>query len=247
MTVNIGGVLYEGKVRDAIKEALTFLPDCKLLDESSGAFNPHTNDLTLEISGRKIDIEIKRFNAQMGEGSIGYTEGKFHRISQRMDPGIFDIAISYLMTRQKELDALLLAIKKESFPARVTKSNWTLAVQQGLSRVISGKILLDEDMVCKHYNSKGVYYMQIEKRGLYYLGSNPLNLPVPPLKADTNMLVRMKRAGSQLSKSGELLATVGIISTGRLKIGTCPKSNFSLDCPQSTIDLFKCPNQSQFS
>ena len=51
--------------------------------------------------------------------------------------------------------------------------------------------------VIRYYNSKNTYYIQIEGRGLYYMGSNPADIPeIPELSGSYKVRLRRKPAGT---------------------------------------------------
>ena len=47
-----------------------------------------------------------------------------------------------------------------------------------------------------YYAAKGTYYIQIGGYGMYYLASNPANLPVPKFNGAMRLRIRLKRGGS---------------------------------------------------
>ena len=47
-----------------------------------------------------------------------------------------------------------------------------------------------------YYAAKGTYYIQIGGYGMYYMASNPANLPVPKFNGAMRLRIRLKRGGS---------------------------------------------------
>jgi len=47
-----------------------------------------------------------------------------------------------------------------------------------------------------YYAAKGTYYIQIGGYGMYYMASNPANLPVPRFNGAMRLRIRLKRGGS---------------------------------------------------
>ena len=108
---------------------------------------------------------------------------------------------------------------------------------KGLNQVERFK---NANTIAKAYNRKGVYYIQIGGLGLFYLGKNPLKLPVPKYDGEVNIEFRLGPSGSKNRKlsDGTLVKVVGAgyRCQGRLK--TTKKSKYSLDNPESIKELF---------
>ena len=93
--------------------------------------------------------------------------------------------------------------------------------------------------IVKHYNKKGVYYIQIGGSGLFYMGKNPLKLPVPELKADIQIEMRLGYGGGKLSFPTDPptpARSAGLRLIGRLL--TRGKSPYSLDNEEDVKKLF---------
>ena len=76
----------------------------------------------------------------------------------------------------------------------------------------------DVDNVIRYYNNKmwrgrGTFYIQIENLGLYYMGSNPANIPgIPELSGSFEVRVRRKPSGSTREDPD---LTAALLGTGR--------------------------------
>ena len=57
---------------------------------------------------------------------------------------------------------------------------------------------LTSDIISEIYNKKKppVYYIQIEGEGLFYMGKNPLNLPIPELKSNVMVEIGYNTSGT---------------------------------------------------
>jgi hypothetical protein len=89
------------------------------------------------------------------------------------------------------------------------------------SDFISGPQVVDG--VEKYYNSKGVYYLQIKNKGLYYMGSNPRNWNCSSLSdkiGGGHIRIRVKPNSKNKDRWSFLMA---------LKLGALSKSDTSLD------------------
>ena len=241
------GIVYENRVRDVIKK----IPSVQLVDGGTGNFNSHDTDLKLSVSGRVIDIEIKKNNAQMGETSFQYhPDTGFNPAKNHLDSSFIEMVKSdALIPLTPHIDDLLKFFRTydpEPFhesvievPFRVTRNAWIAARKRGLLIPIAKIFPFSEQLIINHYNNKcgGVFYIQIEKRGLFYMGKNPLNLPIPPLEGNINVEVRLKRSGSVVNKSiNERVAHATLIVVGRLKNDAV--SPYSIDRIDQATDLF---------
>jgi hypothetical protein len=254
LTVNIGGLQYENRVKQTIQKVISDYNIPLTIDESkaTGAFNRYVNDLTLQFNGRHFDIEIKGMCPQMGETSYEYDTylKRFYAVKPKIDQGILELiernllipkisAINKLLKFLRVQEPLHYNSKALTFPCTVTKLAWTMAVEQGLIKPIAGRCLFDQRMIKQFYIAKGVNYIQVQTRGLYHLGANPMKLPIPELESTINIEVRLKRSGSELVQSlGQKAGGVRLISTGRILTSTCERSGFSLDDHDQTRELF---------
>jgi hypothetical protein len=83
-------------------------------------------------------------------------------------------------------------------------------------------IIEDRSVISKYYKNKGSSYIQVEHKGLYHTGEDPLGLGVPLFEADTKWRVRCKQhTGS--SVPGSVMASF-VFSRESLK-----KSNRNLE------------------
>ena len=86
---------------------------------------------------------------------------------------------------------------------------------------------------------KKCYYIQIGGAGLFYLKSNPLNLPIPQLTIPMAIELRLGRAGSKPDKQlGVDVASGNIRAQGRLDSKSKIKSPYSLDKSGDFLKLF---------
>jgi hypothetical protein len=244
---NVGGLEYEKKIRNCVKQVN--LNNVKLLSDNGG-FNCNDVDLQLLINGKNTNFEVKCKDAQMGESSYSYLQNrspKFVPTTEKADPDISDIIISELKNMEGSILELFDYLKQQEpvhyhcpidgLPLRVTKRAWTRAISDKKILPINARIQFDERIIEHHYNTRNVFYIQIEDLGLFYLKENPLNLPIPRLQGNVLIEVRLKRGGSSLLKSiGENAATVVLRASGRLKFKG--KSEYSLDCPEKISKLF---------
>jgi hypothetical protein len=107
----------------------------------------------------------------------------------------------------------------------------------GLQNNITQRTILSESVIEELYNSKGTFYIQIKGKGLHYIGSNPLNLPVPKLQGDVTVTLRIARSATD--KNGNVRPIIRILPDN-IDI-TSDKSNFGIDTAAGIQSLLKTP------
>ena len=255
-TVGAGGLNYEKKVYNALKDAnvLGLYPGDK---PGAGFSNQGAGDIEATYGGKPFNIEVKLDkNAQMGGTSIKidlssdlYTLVKPDAVDEDAIPFFIDAA----KKKDKAIKQWVDFIRKQdpvefhkhtpyAIPfGSVTKEAWVAAQSAGfLSQMNAVQSFDSTKTIAKAYNKKGVYYIQIGKAGLFYLGKNPLKLDVPEYQGAINIEFRLGASGSkQKMYMNQSLRVVGAgyRCQGRLK--TNIKSKYSLDNVEDIKNLFK--------
>lgn len=254
-SVGAKGLAYEKKVYDALKSS-----GISDLDPGSkpgaGYSNQGAGDIEALYNGKAFNIEIKLDkNAQMGGTSIRIDTLNDTYTLVKPD-AVEDDAIPFFMEAAKRQGEALkdwvnfvrlqepVDFHKDTpytIPfGSVAKSAWTAAQKAGyLAKMNTVQSFDSAATIAKAYNRKNVYYIQIGKAGLFYLGSNPLNLDVPEYNGSVNIEFRLGPSGSKNRKyEGEDMKVVGAgyRCQGRLK--TNIKSKYSLDNPEDIKKLF---------
>lgn len=254
-SVGAKGLAYEKKVFDAMKSAGVTGLDVGS-KPGAGYSNQGAGDIEALYNGKEFNIEIKLDkNAQMGGTSIRIdTLNKTHTLVK--PEAVDDDAIPFFIEAAKKQDKALKDwvnfIRKQEPVAfhkktpytipfgSVTKDAWSAAQKAGyLTKMNAIQSFDSARTIAKAYNRKNVYYIQIGKAGLFYLGSNPLKLDVPEYKGSVNIEFRLGPSGSKARKiEGEDYRVVGAgyRCQGRLK--TNIKSKYSLDNPEDVKKLF---------
>jgi hypothetical protein len=91
-------------------------------------------------------------------------------------------------------------------------------------------------LIQKHYNKKGIYYIQIGGSGFYYIGKDILGLGVPELDEEFVTEIRIKPSGVK-NIGGIEKVTVQIIATGRISKKPT-QSPYTLERTEDIIKLF---------
>lgn len=243
-----GGFAYEAVVIRAIKKA----GFSGVITKAAGADSSRP-DADITVNGKVYPVEVKLDSgAQMGGTSVRWTYGtrKFEFV-QELDPAVQNMIKQALTSITGDLKGFVDFIKKQpgnrdvtGFPMSVTKDGWSKAQTKGWLEPLNTHLDHDVGFIVDHYNRKGIHYIQIGGAGLFYMGSNPAGLPVPPLAGDITIMVRAARGGSSLRKSDGREVGAGVIRVqARLKSkGTSP---YTLDDPSSIKSMMAALKKSQ--
>ena len=249
-SVGAKGLAYEKKVFDAMKSA-----GIEGLDVGSkpgrGFSNQGAGDIEASYDGKPFNIEIKASaKDQMGGTSFRYNmANKTFTPAKEMDPDDLDLFLPIMKEKAKDIDAYIKASHKiepvefhknnSGVPIKVSIAARAELKKRGLTAKIATNIKAPSSFIVKHYNKKGVYYIQIGGAGLFYMGSNPLKLPVPELIGEIQVELGLRFAGSKLSFPTDPptpARSAGLRIQGRLL--TKSKSPYTLDSIADIKKLF---------
>ena len=161
-----------------------------------------------------------------GSANYSPEQGKFSIVVPRdkppMEPEFAEFVLQELYSNEQNIKEFALAIRdwrrKASykwdstrggdpslfaFPFSTTYEAYANAVKAGLYRKASewptagGGVMLPDFFIHKLYARKDTFYIQVGRKGLYYLAENPLNLPVPQFPSKAALIYRPKPSGSK--------------------------------------------------
>jgi hypothetical protein len=242
------GLDYELKIYKAIQQSGVdfFTPGSK---PSAGFSNVGAGDIEGTLNGKPFNIEVKLSpDDQMGGGSFIYDmRSKKFTAAKKMDPADESLLLAAVQDKTKALDNYIQAARKldpvkyhkdiSGIPIKVSKAGRDELKAKGLLKDINTKVITDARFIEKHYNKKGVYYIQIGGAGLFYLGRNIYNLPVPRLKGEIQVEIRLAYSGTKGKfPDGTETRTAGLRFQGRLR--TKGKSNHTIDTVKGIQKLF---------
>lgn len=247
-----GGLDYENMTLSVIEKFIqTNTTKLSIANNNTAGFSAHGADLELSLNGAEFNVEVKKdLGAQMGGGILDYESGIFipkGKLQTETDPLILEEILKLAQSKQGPLEAYINYIasndstyneynSKKGIPVKTTVSVRDQAKKAGLMVPINGVVKTTTDFMVTHYNSKNTFYIQIGKAGLFYLGSNPLDLPVPALNANINVEFRLGYSGT---KSGTNNAYRSANLRAQARIKDRIKSPYSLDDIKSLKKLFK--------
>lgn len=249
-TVGQAGLDYELKVYKAMQDAK--IEGLNPGDKPGAGFsNQGAGDIEASYMGKPFNIEIKATaNDQMGGGSFRYDMAtKTFTPVKEMDPEDLDLLMAAAHERAKDIDNYIKAARKiepkeyhkhiSGIPLKVSVDGRNELKSSGLLAKINKNVKTDARFIVKHYNKKGVFYINVGGAGLFYMGKNPLKLPVPELKGEIQVEMRLGFGGGKLSFPTDPptpARSAGLRLQGRLR--TKSKSPYSLDNVKDIRKLF---------
>ena len=249
-TIGQAGLDYELKVHKAMITAN--IDGLNAGDKPGAGFsNQGAGDIEASYNGKPFNVEIKASSKdQMGGGSFRYefSNKQFTPVTE-MDPEDLDLLLAACKEKAPDLDNYIKAARKlepvefhktiSGVPIKVAKDGREILKKKGLLAKINKNVKTSSAFITRHYNKKGVYYINIGGAGLFYMGKNPLNLPVPALKAEIQIEMRLGFGGGKLSFPTDPptpARSAGLRVQGRLL--TKGKSKYNLDNHKDVIELF---------
>ena len=153
------------KYETVIHDILTSLGE-KVLEPAGSSRRP---DVTIVRGETKISFEAKSGSAtEAGQASVPLVNGHLEFNNEIMWEG----KVPSFLTGDK------------------TKDTWLKEKSNFESKYI---IIEDRSIIAAYYKSKGSSYIQVEHKGLYHTGEDPLGIGVPLFEADTKWRVRCKQ------------------------------------------------------
>lgn len=263
-TAGWGGLEYENKVMNALKTVQNAYPHVQLLpgkgkieeaEKETAGFGSNEPDIKVILRKSPYNVECKmNSEAPMGSLSFNYINGKFE-ITQRSSGKVDAEAVPLILGALKGIEPAFLKwldfvkddpVQKNNkakgiTSTMVTKDTWQKAVDRKMLEPINVRIPYNASFVTDLYNEKNVFYIQIGGAGLFYLGENPAQLPVPKFEGDINIECRLGPSGSKIQSGTGLRvvsSTFRVVARLIAKRGM-KKSAYTLDNPDIIVKLLK--------
>jgi len=249
-SVGQAGLDYELKIHAAMKSAN--IPGLNAGDKPGAGFsNVGAGDIEASYNGKPFNIEIKASSKdQMGGGSFRYDMAtKDFTPAREMDPEDLDLLKAAAVEKIDDIDNYIKAARKlepvqyhkniSGIPLKVSKEGREELKKSGLLAKINKNTKTSTAFIIKHYNKKGVFYINVGGAGLFYMGKNPLKLPVPELKGEIQVEMRLGYSGGKTSfptLPPTPARSAGLRLQGRLL--TRGKSPYNLDNVEDIKKLF---------
>lgn len=226
-TVGDAGFQYELRVYGVL--ASVDVPGLDKGSKPSAGYSAHgSGDIEATYNNKPFNIEVKLDKqAQMGSGICQYNRAAGQitpssKLAASSDPADLALIVAAVKSKQSALDAYLdelanvepIAVHQaeaaKGLPLVASTTALETLKNSGALKAINHKVTLTSSHIAKMYNAKGVFYIQIGGAGLFYMGSNPLNLPVPPFQGEANIEIRLKRSGDTKGSTSKAFTTRAI-------------------------------------
>ena len=259
-----GGVVYESLVLKALRSAARNISGLSIITKdkkgqqgSKGYDSTGGGDIEIVFTrnnGKKIKIllEVKKnIKVRFGQVTLGIEDGVviLRKNGEKLDPTTIPGGVSLVARAQEgsaNLQKILDIVNKEegtnikSIPLKtsISKKTYEKAVNsKPYKEFIQLTEELDKSRVADHYNKKGVYYIQIGGKGLYFMGKDIHNLGVPELDASFKGTVRVKRGSVQ--QKGTVY--MSLISEPKIVASTLKNSSYTLETKEGIEKVFGQP------
>ena len=111
---------------------------------------------------------------------------------------------------------------------------------EGFQKTVTQEAEFDITPMREIYENKvpPTSYIQLKDSGLFFMGKNPLGLPLTELTGNVDLTLRISKGKSSVNKDGVMMTTVNLrILPSKLK--NIPKSDYTLDSASSVSSLMK--------
>jgi len=193
------GTVYERMILKELNKLK--LKGVKIITKKAKGFDPTgEGDINIQLGKDILNIEVKlNALAQMGSASLNISldDNDFY-ISKDLElPEEFTTKLKANIPNFKEYKkaAEAIGVNTKSWPYKMTKTQHEYLRDNYFQKALTVSVDTDQKIIEQLYNSKKVYYINIGKQGLFYLGKDILNLGVPQLKGKVRLTARMVRGG----------------------------------------------------
>ena len=189
------GFIYETKIHKALKKE-----DLVPTGFTPAGSDANAPDAMFIYGGKDNKLEIKLdLKAAYGQGTLTYDPktkkwglgGAKTAAAEEMRELLNAVGIVKFVNSQwgKQGVPNKGNIPSKSFTQDMVKSDY--------ARFKDAFLPVNVSALWDYYATKKTYYIQVGGYGLYYMKSNPANLPVPQFKPKLRVRIRVKRGGSR--------------------------------------------------
>jgi len=251
------GIQYEAFAKNVIKTA-----NIKGVEVSmrGGFSNKGAGDLTIKSGNVEMNIELKlNDKAQMSSFTVKNVEGKVEFTTDVLTPELIK-EISDLVSSKEHKQAItefnnegVRFAKENGYKAEIQdgflyaqKEVFEHLKAKGFQNKTNLSVTTDASIISKLYNKKGVNYIDLNKKGVFWMGKNKFKINnIPELQGETSISVRMVR--NQIGKTG--IYKLNQRAFPKLE-GVAVESGFNLSNPKTikpTLESIKQRGQTMAS
>ena len=242
------GFAYEKVIIDKLSKLK--IKGFKVSDQAGGN-KVGIPDFAAKIFDANFDVEVKMEKAQYSDiGLVSRNQDidfnskvkkKNYSFAERIQKELINpakIAMKAYRKRAGELGAdLNLYDKTGKLPSTI----YAKLKAEGLQKAVTQKAKFNQDIISEIYQNKvpPTSYIQLKNSGLFFMGTNPLGLPLSEFKADVNVSLRIFYGGKTMVDGVEM--TTVNLRTLPDNLTNVSKSNYSLDSASSMTALMNTP------
>jgi hypothetical protein len=193
------GTVYERMILKELNKLK--LNGVKVITKKAKGFDSTgEGDINIQLGKDILNIEIKlNALAQMGSASLNIDlNDKDFSISKDLElPKEFIDKLKENIPNFNEYKkaAESVDVNTKTWPYKLLKWQHEYLRDKGFQKALTVSVNTDQSIIEQLYNSKNVYYINIGKQGLFYLGKDILNLGVPKLESKVKLTARLVRGG----------------------------------------------------
>ena len=201
-------MVYERTLVVLLIEAARCIPGLLVSSTTAGS-NRWRADIIAAYLGAPFLIEAKSHSGvSMGNASFQYClQKRMFRQSagtSLRDSDLELLKLALLDARDAIDEYLEAAIRSHpqvchrkisGFPIKLAKAAREDLYNRGLQTLVNRCVQSNPHYIANHYNNRGVYYINIGGSGLFFMGKNPLNLPIPELNGQVLLRLRVGYSG----------------------------------------------------
>ena len=244
------GIGYEKAIYKAANKAAKSIPGFEVVGQQTEKGEGRDFDIRAKLWGFAFNVEAKLEKAIYGSanGIYDFVKNTFNysKQSEKMrkeNKALADKLDRLLEKSKTKLDDFKRFAEALGFDLKKSGVVMDRDTYDNLIKITSttfGKENITGDDLAAIYNAKGVYYIQIKGEGLYYLGENPLGLPIPKFEGTAELSMRIK-AGTVEVKGAPNDRRITIVMDPTNFKRTGPKSDFSIDTEAGISKLMATP------
>ena len=207
----------------------------KVLSKKPAGSNSKGFDVEFEVGGQKINVEVKASDAQYSSMTANF-DLNLQEFTLSQQTKFNDLINKELESVKKNISEYAKEAGSKVWPAKISKEKYNELGSSGknIQKNISKTFEVPYELINELYNKKGINYINIAGKGLYYLGKDIYNLGVPKFNPNASATIRVARTAT---KKGDVTTTTRIFP--KIDYKSLEKSPYNLNDTQSVINLFE--------
>ena len=207
----------------------------KVLSKKPAGSNSKGFDVEFEVGGQKINVEVKASDAQYSSMTANF-DLNLQEFTLSQQTKFNDLINKELESVKKSISEYAKEADSKVWPAKISKEKYNELGSSGknIQKNISKTFEVPYELINELYNKKGINYINIAGKGLYYLGKDIYNLGVPKFNPNASATIRVARTAT---KKGDVTTTTRIFP--KIDYKSLEKSPYNLNDTQSVINLFE--------